>query len=401
MRTPLFLSATPSVSATNYVAFFSDLANSTESQYQNLSPISGNIEGFQISLSVAPDNGGGTQSYAITLRINGVDSSASCTVSEANTTCTSTTVVSVSAGDLISFKIVPSGTPVSVSLRAFSIFNSLTGGDSVILSSSGVHTHSTSTDFALSGRIITSQAFGNSSASPTSGSIRNLYIKLQTAPGSGKSRTFELNLNGASSALTCTVSDTNTTCNDTTHSVSIIQGSVLKIVETATNSPANTTAAMGLSFAPLIDGESIFLLASVFNTPSTSLDSFERINGSQAQFTTTEANVQQAIQSTKPIIVKKMYFSGTAPGSSKSVVISLRVGGVSQALTCTVANSSTSCSDNSNQVTLNDNTLNLVNIMHHPVSTPSTVGVQRFGVVLYIDPSDEFYAGTYYDSTLY
>jgi hypothetical protein len=59
----------------------------------------------------------------------------------------------------------------------------------------------------------------------TPGTIRNLYVKLDVAPGAGTSRVFTVRKNGADQALTCTISGAGTTqCNDTTNSFAVVAG---------------------------------------------------------------------------------------------------------------------------------------------------------------------------------
>lgn len=64
---------------------------------------------------------------------------------------------------------------------------------------------------------------------PGAAPLSNLYVQLATAPGTGNSVAFTLRDNATNTALTCTISNTATACNDTTHSVSVLQGDLLTI----------------------------------------------------------------------------------------------------------------------------------------------------------------------------
>jgi hypothetical protein len=70
-----------------------------------------------------------------------------------------------------------------------------------------------------------------SSLASLAGTLRNLRVQLSAAPGSGKTVTVTIRINGLNSALTCTVSGTNTTCADTTplHSASVMPGQTCSI----------------------------------------------------------------------------------------------------------------------------------------------------------------------------
>jgi hypothetical protein len=64
---------------------------------------------------------------------------------------------------------------------------------------------------------------------PVSGNISNFYVVLDVSPGSGKSYTFVVRKNGVDTSITCTISDTNTTGSDLTHSVSFTAGDYISI----------------------------------------------------------------------------------------------------------------------------------------------------------------------------
>lgn len=76
------------------------------------------------------------------------------------------------------------------------------------------------------------------------GVYKKLYVSLDTTPGSGKSRSFTLRSAAASATLTCTVSNTATTANDTTHSVPVNPGTLMDMMTV----PASTPAATGVRF---------------------------------------------------------------------------------------------------------------------------------------------------------
>jgi parallel beta-helix repeat protein len=75
---------------------------------------------------------------------------------------------------------------------------------------------------------------------PYAGTFKNLYLDLNTAPGSGQTSTFTLRVNGVDTAITCQASGSAVTASDTTHTVSVAAGDKwsIKIVGSATAAAA-------------------------------------------------------------------------------------------------------------------------------------------------------------------
>ncbi|MGH9364833.1 MAG: hypothetical protein ACRD1B_06155, partial [Thermoanaerobaculia bacterium] len=97
-----------------------------ESDVEQIMTVSGTLAALNVRLNGSPDNGAGTQSYAFTVRKNGADTSpaVTCTISETATSCSdNTNSASFSAGDLISIKSVPSGTPAARRMRWTAAYN--------------------------------------------------------------------------------------------------------------------------------------------------------------------------------------------------------------------------------------------------------------------------------------
>ena len=67
---------------------------------------------------------------------------------------------------------------------------------------------------------------------------RDFAVKLTAAPGVGASRTFTLRDDGADTAVSCTISDSDTTCNSGAASAMIAGGSELAIRATVSGLPA-------------------------------------------------------------------------------------------------------------------------------------------------------------------
>jgi hypothetical protein len=98
---------------------------------------------------------------------------------------------------------------------------------------------------------------------PTNGTLRNLYVVLNGAPGTGAGQgyTFTIYKNGAPTAITFEIfGNVATTGKDTTHSVSVAKGDLIVLVaKSSATVPIARQPAIGCEFDPEIDGESIHL----------------------------------------------------------------------------------------------------------------------------------------------
>jgi hypothetical protein len=81
---------------------------------------------------------------------------------------------------------------------------------------------------------------------PMSGTLSNLYVKLSAAPGTGNSVQVTVYVNSSSTAITTTISNTNTTGNDLTHSASISAGQACDIQLVASASASSEAPSGGL-----------------------------------------------------------------------------------------------------------------------------------------------------------
>jgi hypothetical protein len=109
------------VTNNNFLVYCGQTA--TETQAQEVMPISGTLNRLFVDLVTAP---GGAASRTFTLRLNGVATALAVTVSAATTTANNTSdTVSFVAGDLISIQHVATGGPAASVARASFVVNSL------------------------------------------------------------------------------------------------------------------------------------------------------------------------------------------------------------------------------------------------------------------------------------
>lgn len=403
MRTPVFggSSSNLSASATRYVGFIATPVATNDTQIRSVVSLTGAMEGLYVYLAAAPDNGGGTQSYTFTLQKNGADTAITCSISETSTTCLDIiNSVSMVAGDTFSVKVVPSGTPTATFTRFSSVFNSGSGGGSLLYTSANASSPSTSAASAVNvnGNLGWSQA-NNSTVAPTSGTISSLYVLNSSAPGaaaSGKQYVYTVQKNSVDTAVTCTMFETATTCNDTTHSFTFVAGDFIKVVATPTGTPTAGFPAIGLVMTPTIDGESMFGGTYGGGAFSASVNNYQGIIGFWGGFGTTDAITSAYIPSSSIVAKKLRVYSSNSPGTSKSVLTDVRLNtAVDTTITCTrTGTSSTTCSDTTHEVSLAAG--DFIYFRWVPTGTPTTSTTNYVSIVLYIDPAD-----TIYDSTLY
>ena len=110
-----------SASATEYTSLIAQGGNPTTTTSNGNATVncSATLGALTVILSADPQNGGGTQTYAFTVMVNGVATANTCTVSQGATTCTSPASVALSAGSTVNIRIVPGATPTVVQVNSF------------------------------------------------------------------------------------------------------------------------------------------------------------------------------------------------------------------------------------------------------------------------------------------
>lgn len=71
------------------------------------------------------------------------------------------------------------------------------------------------------------------------GTLRNLYVVVNTGPGAGKSWVVTVRVNGVNSLLTCTIADANTAAHNTAVEIAVNAGDLLSVEWAPNETPAD------------------------------------------------------------------------------------------------------------------------------------------------------------------
>jgi hypothetical protein len=72
----------------------------------------------------------------------------------------------------------------------------------------------------------------------SAGTVSDLKALVNTAPGNGNTWTVTVRKNGVNTAVTCTITNPNLTCTDTTHSVAFAAGDDIDVLIFGTSTPS-------------------------------------------------------------------------------------------------------------------------------------------------------------------
>lgn len=221
----------------------------TESEVRMVVPTAGVFTNLVLKGDTSP---GASKQYTITLRVNGANTALAAVLSGTNTSTYSLARVSVAAGDVVTFSSVPSGSPGAVQFHGSIDFEPTNPAVCILMGGTG------DVSLGLAAGYLAPHALANRSAgedqvwmiTPNArggqfGTISNMYVGLDTAPGGVTARNFELYLNSAATGDIVTISGTNTAGNAGT-STSISDGDTLSVYTYVTGSPSGGKAYFGL-----------------------------------------------------------------------------------------------------------------------------------------------------------
>jgi hypothetical protein len=284
-------------------------------------------------------------SAVITLRKNKVDTALTVTVTEGDLgegVEDTTHSVSFSAGDLISIKIVTehfNGGYYS-HIFEYSLKVVPTTSDECMMHGSCEFAREVLfTDLPIFG-FSEDNSHSMKPIAPVDMTIKNLYAKVNTAPGTGENVILTLYKNGSPTSLTVTIAGTNTTANYATD-ISVSAGDELYFVMTSgSENPGYYSLSMGAKYIPSTSGRFVFQQTMVLDAASTSVK-----NCLSGKADSTVVSTYEPISWTGALTIKSLYLSLASSCSSlgiDSVTATLRKNGTDTSLTKTLTGATTS-----------------------------------------------------------
>lgn len=234
----------------------------------------------------------------------------------------------------------------------------------------------------------------------TAGKIKHLRVKLSEAPGAGDSYDLTLMLNGAPSALTVHIHDTDTTGADTVNEIDVVAGDTVSVQSDPTGAPSSPSVWWTTVFESANAKESLILGGS--ENPLSSIQTeYSCISPSgNGQWSNGEANCYQLCPTNGKI--KNLYIRlgldpGTAPDAYR---FTLRKNGISQTLTVTITADDTTGNDTANEVIVAAG--DILTLMCEPLNGPAVSPYVNWGMTFKADIDGEsvIWGSTPYDVPL-
>lgn len=366
-------------------------SDATENNVKQLIAAPGNLKTFKINLSAAPGSG---KSYRFQVSINASASTTlDVTISDAATSGLATGMVAVNAGDLITVKVTPSGSPATGSAQYAIEFDPTTAGDFTYPATyAGSRSVAAANAPGFAPAFVTADdtaanlataSNGRISVAPFAGTIKAIYVDLQTTPGAGKSWDFILEVNNVEvgSALNLT----GTTGNQTGLAIAIAAGDKVAFkIKAANGTPASTIIRYAVVFHPTVAGNFLWS-GTTTAAPNTGSVRYLRDSGQgvgSSILSGTEADVQATCPAT--LFANALYVViTTAPGASKSWTFASRIAGAAGKLSAAISGGiSTTANDTATNHRDRLTAGQLINLSITPASTPAASGGLAWSLAL-------------------
>jgi len=380
-----FTGANPNNTATQYIGVEGTSWSSTEAQVSQPIPHDLTVDRLRIVLATAPGAG---KTWTFTLMKNGVATGITCAITGASTFANQdlSNSVSFTQGDTISLRCAPSGSPTVPAGFKMTLRQSASGCFA-ILSGNGATQLSAGTFFGAQN----ASAGGNSGTESQQyapvpmdcAEVKNLFVKLDVAPGTGTSYQVTVRKNSADTSplLQVTVADSATTGNDQTHKPAFAPGDQIAVRVVISGTPAAVRMQISMTVTPTTDGDAFSLAGCTAGARTDTTPEYERhITTGAGSFSTTES-AQQGIYAA--CTIKSFYVrSNAGPGaasSGKKFDISLRLNGATVGTTVTLLETAVNANATGLAVAVNDD--DLICTMHVATNTPT--GVRLFTGICY------------------
>lgn len=327
-------------------------------------PTTGTFSNLKIKLVSAPGTSGSAHSYTFTLRINGVDTGVSVTISGDQTTGQSTASVAIARGDLLTISCTPANTPAAVAsagyMMAIEFVGDNTGESGYGFARATISSSANRFNGPFAGWTWLTTGLAAQNVVAASGNITHLIARVSNAPGVGTNYTFTLYKNGVKQDGSGGTVDTRVVIadaavtNSATFSLAVVGGDTVYIECAPTGSPATTTSRCSATFTATSDGESQ-VCGFVTSGPSQTLTMYAVPNQFASSFSTTESD-RAMISGITGFTLKGLWADLQAsPGAGTSYIYTIRKNAAATGLTTTVADAATENGSSSGTVGIQSN----------------------------------------------
>lgn len=232
--------------------------NATEANVRQVSSVAGNLKNLRVRLTVAP---GVATSRVFTVYLNGSPTALTLTIANTDTTGADTTnTVAIVAGDLISLQADRISLATATEQGWGVELDPTTDGESPIMYNITNTTimSNTATEFSHPcgniQEVVTTETQVNALAT-IAFTWKNLYVRLETAPGAGNSLTLSNRVEAGDGALTVTVSGTDQSGNDVSNSNSVTAAQFVCMKSVPVSSPTMGAMSVGsTAFIAVVGG---------------------------------------------------------------------------------------------------------------------------------------------------
>lgn len=279
------------VTANHYIAVNSNSASDASIAKRRL-VVAGPMTLSNLNIKMPAGPGVGT-TINYTLYVNGSASTLVAACSEAVATCSDTTnSVSVVRGDVIALRAeTGAGAPTYTTVTGYikktiaeTNRDDYIGGSNTATILSAGTTNYTS---LFTAAVNASEGVG---VIATGGVVSKFIVSLDGSPGAGKSYAVTLRKNQVDTNVTCTVSDSATTCEDNINYTSFSGGDTVSVKVVPSGTPSARYITVGAKFSSSISG--YFLTSGSATSPSTSVTHYGPFSGTSTSTSSTSTNNQ-------------------------------------------------------------------------------------------------------------
>lgn len=300
-------------------------------------PTACTIGDLTVNIATAPGSG---KEWTFSLVKNGTPV-VDVTISGASTTASTPFSAAFSPGDTLSLRLTPSGTPAASGVIQWSMEVDTEGdGESLfVMSVTNAPSENWRPRFSppqgSSTDVNTTRSGFFSQVMPMAGTLSDLYVVAPTPPGASKSVSYTLYKNGVATALTCTISGTDTAGSLTGVDVSVAEGDRVEIAASGVggNTPTMSPFSASMVFTSPVEGEWPVLAAcgqSIWSGEKLWTDAWGHGRGS-SNWTNFLSNIYAPTRPGPLEVIKAYVWTSAAPGSGRTRTLALQKGSSDEA----------------------------------------------------------------------